>query len=114
MSWSQAITGVIFIVLFWYAFNFFFPPVKTVCLTAPMVGKQFDCNLIYNHLSEHQVSGAVEGSLTNIDSTACSQQVREAVGKATNTTLQAEGCQYHCCITDGTTSGVNQQAYSYQ
>lgn len=109
------IVGIILIVAITLVliFNTFFPSVKTVCLVRPFTEPQFDCSLIYAHLGEHMVLGAEYGSNSNIAETACSEQVRNLVSNATSYPMPKEGCHYNCCITDGTTSGVNQQAYSY-
>lgn len=90
-------------------FNLIYPPVKTVCAYSPM-GEQFDCGIIYSHLKEHMVEGAVESSLANIEATACSDSVLNELEQKSGKTANRMACVYYCCITDG--PPVNQQAYS--
>lgn len=80
--------------------------VETVCQlvhNGELVG-QFDCSTIYSRLGNYwnESSKYVKGSLANIQMIACSDLVVNILKNKFNITGETVGCDYYCCVTDGT------------
>jgi hypothetical protein len=76
---------------------------------------EFDCDIIYSRLGKYwnKTSPYVLGSIANIETTACSDEVLGILEKQFNLTLRGKKCEYDCCVTDGNCYngvGINSQA----
>jgi hypothetical protein len=76
---------------------------------------EFDCDIIYSRLGKYwnKTSPYVLGSIANIETTACSDEVLSILEKQFNLTLRGKKCEYYCCVTDGNCYngvGINNQA----
>ena len=76
---------------------------ETIChISTDLSSPAFDCNIIYSRLSKYQSPSYIMGSRANIQATACSQEVLAILSNQFNKTFETDGCNYICCITDGT------------
>jgi hypothetical protein len=108
-GWIVALVNIIIIsfVLFEigkYAIANYYCPSTTECFLANFINAsnetttQFNCDIIYLNLGKYYDGGAVEGSLSNIWKTACSNETIERLGINIS---EVKSCEYFCCWVDG-------------
>jgi hypothetical protein len=85
-------------------------PSETECYLANYINEsnssttQFDCNIVFSNLGKYYDGQGVQGSMYNIENTACSNETIEKLGIDSS---KVKSCEYLCCWTDGTVKSID-------